>query len=205
MSVLLLTTWILLSEATASAQTAKTAQCPGFSVQAKYDYYKAYQIRSRTASCLIVRRVIGKFLRNGPKVGSQQAHGWRCVTSGPGKKSHCDRNGRRFKFKWSIAVERIQSEPRQSAGCGRVRLNNPEISFRVYMRVQNVSCRHAVRVAESSLFGQGGPPIDGWTCPSTSSVRGRCHKGMQRLAYAAKRKHIPPFTRGHRPARDPMQ
>lgn len=82
-----------------------------------------------------------------------------------------------------------------SVSCGRVRLNNPEISFRVYMRVRNVSCRHAVRVAESSLFGQGGPPIDGWTCPHTSSIRGHCKKGRKELSYADKRKHIPSLAR----------
>lgn len=38
-----------------------------------------------------------------------KAHGWRCKSGGPGNRSYCTRKGKRFKFKWSIAVERVAS------------------------------------------------------------------------------------------------
>lgn len=75
--------------------------------------------------------------------------------------------------------------------CGRVLFDYPATSFRVYMRVRGVTCKRAKQVVASSVFGQGAQPIDGWLCPSTSSIAGRCLKGRARIAYASRRDTIP--------------
>ena len=80
--------------------------------------------------------------------------------------------------------------------CGRVRLQNPELTFRVFMKVRHATCRRGVKVVESSLFGQGAPPIDDWKCGKTSSVEGRCTKGRKRFSFAAERADIRPLWPG---------
>lgn len=91
----------------------------------------------------------------------------------------------------------LAAPPSADAGgvrfCGHVLFDYPATSFRVYMRVRDVTCRRAKKVVASSVFGQGAPPIDGWRCPTTSSESGRCLKGTARIVYAAQRGAIPKF------------
>jgi hypothetical protein len=78
-------------------------------------------------------------------------------------------------------------------GCGKMTMGTPQGpagQWKVYMHVRGVTCRRAMRIAESSLFGQGAPPIGGWSC-TTDSGRGRCTKGARRLAYAQNRDRTP--------------
>lgn len=77
--------------------------------------------------------------------------------------------------------------------CGKVRLHNPEQSFPVYMRTQNVRCRTAVYVVTKTLFGQGSPPPLEFTCYDTTSERGFCIGSGMQIAYATSRRDIPKF------------
>lgn len=81
-----------------------------------------------------------------------------------------------------------------SHSCGRVifgSADGPAGEWVVHMQVRGVSCERANRVAQGSLFGQGAAPPFGWHCRYTDSARGRCTKGVQRLAYATDPRHIP--------------